>query len=363
VLVSACLAAACAGDPGERVGAEPSAPASPTATAAASPTPTPSPTVTATVAPSEAVPPADTEPDPAVDPGEVGADELGLVPVIMYHRLRDDPGDFDTTARQFRRELVWLFDNGYRPIRTVDLARGDIDIPAGTSPVVLTFDDSTREQAALTDDGRLEPDTSMGILVDVASRYDDVEPVASLYVITSSLFGGGDAGDRVLVDLHERGMEIGNHTHTHPSLSSLDAAGVRRELARNVAEITDRIPDAEVATIALPLGIAPDDRSLLAQGRAAGTRYRNLGALLVGSNPAPSPFHDDFRPLAIPRIRSSPAWDGGEPDYGSRFWLRQLERSDGYRRYVSDGDPSVISFPADRLDELAPRFADRANPY
>jgi peptidoglycan/xylan/chitin deacetylase (PgdA/CDA1 family) len=307
--------------------------------------------------------PGSEPPAPDVDPAEVGADELGLVPVLMYHRLREEGTEYDLTPEQFRGELVWLFDNGYRPVRTIDLVRGRIDIPAGTSPVVLTFDDSTREQAGLTPDGQLDPETSMAILIEVASAYDDVEPVASLYVITSSLFGGTAAGGDTLVRLHELGMEIGNHTHTHPSLASLDAAGVQDELATNVAEVRALVPDAEVATLSLPLGVFPEDRSLVARGSSAAGSYENEGVLLVGSNPAPSPFSVEFDPLAIPRIRSSPSWDGGEPDFGSRFWLEQLERGATYRRYVSDGDPDTISFPADRAEELRQELADRANPY
>jgi hypothetical protein len=304
-------------------------------------------------------------PAPEVDPAEVGADELGLVPVLMYHQLREDGGgDYDLTPEEFRGELEWLFDNGYRPITTAQLVNGEIDVPAGTTPVVLTFDDSTASQARLTDAGELDPDTALGILVELADRYDDVEPRASVYVISSSLFGGTADGERVLTKLHDLGMELGNHTHTHPSLASLDAEGVQEELATNVAVVTEIVPDAEVTTLSLPLGIFPEDRTLAASGSSSVGDYEHGGILLVGSNPAPSPFHGDFDGLAIPRIRSSPGWqDDEEPDYGSAFWLGLLERGETYRPYVSDGDPETISFPAERADELASGFEDRANPY
>jgi hypothetical protein len=301
---------------------------------------------------------------PAVDPAEVGADELGLVPVLMYHQLREDGGgDYDLTPEEYTAELEWLFDNGYRPITTTQLVRGEIDVPAGTTPVVLTYYDSTRSQAGFTEDGAFDPDTALGILVEVASRYDDVEPRASVYTITSSLFGGTADGERVMAELHDLGMELGNHTHNHPSLASLDAAGVQDELATNVARTRELVPDAEVVTLSLPLGIFPEDRSLAVSGSSDAGSYEHEGVLLVGSNPAPSPFSGDFDAYAIPRIRSSPSWDGGEPDYGSAFWLEQLERGQNYRRFVSDGDPATISFPADRAEELAPEFEDRANPY
>ncbi len=298
---------------------------------------------------------------PAVDPADVGADELGRVPVLMYHRLLEGGGgDYDLTADQFRDELHWLFANGYSPIRTVDLVRGEIDVAAGRSPVVLTFDDSTREQAWL-DDGEIAAESSMGILIDVAAEYDDVEPLASLYVITSSLFGGGGDGPAIVAELHDLGMEIGNHTHNHVPFHLLSDDEVVEEIARAESEIRGIVPDAEVATLSLPLGRNPENRDLLYGGEGMG--FELDGVLLVGAEPSPSPFSPAFSPMAIPRIRSSPAWDGGEPDWGSRFWLEQLESPEGHRRYVSDGDPETISFPAEHEDDLAEEFTDRANPY
>lgn len=301
---------------------------------------------------------------PAVDPAEVDADELGQVPVLMYHRLLEDGGgDYDLTPEEFRDELTWLFEHGYSPVLLKDLARGEIDVPAGRSPVALTFDDSTREQAALTEDGELDPDTAIGILVEVAAKYDEVEPRASLYVITSSLFGGGADGPDILAHLHELGMEIGNHTHTHPNLSQLSSDEVQEELARNVAEVQRIVPEAEVVTLSLPLGQHPEHTELAAAGSSTLGDYLHEGILLVGSGPTSSPFAGDFDALAIPRIRTSPSWDGGEPDFGSAFWLEQLDADGSYRRFVSDGDPDVISFPERYAEELDPDHAERANPY
>ena len=89
--------------------------------------------------------------------------------------------------------------------------------------------------------------------------------------------------------------------------------------------------------------------------------YRHEGVFLVGAGPAPSPFSRAWRPAAIPRMRTGP-WRGGEPDYASGFWLDVLKRNPD-RRYVSDGDPSRISFPRRLAGQLSPRFRARANPY
>jgi peptidoglycan/xylan/chitin deacetylase (PgdA/CDA1 family) len=299
--------------------------------------------------------------EPLPDPAEVGANELGVVPVLMYHQLREDGGSvYDMTEAQYRQELEWLFDNGYRPITTAQLARGDIDVPAGAKPVVLTYDDSTTTQATLTDDGELDPATSLGILVEIAARYDDVEPRASVYVISSSLFGGTAAGEQVLEVLHGHGMEIGNHTHNHPNLRGLSNAEVQDELATNVAVVTGLVPDAEVVTLSLPLGVWPDDRDVAVSGSSGSGSYRNDGILLVGANPAPSPFDAAFDPLAIPRIRANV---DPEAEFESAWWFEIIGDGGNTAPFVSDGDPDTISFPAELADRLAPALVDRANPY
>lgn len=301
--------------------------------------------------------------EPVIDPAAIGANELGEIPVLMYHRILDSGGsEYDLTPDEFRSELQYLYDNGYRPIRTIDLVRGQIDIPAGTSPVVLTFDDSTREQFGYTQDGAVNPDTALGILLAFAKRYDDFNATASVYVITSSLFGGGSDGKTMLADLHDRGFEIGNHSHGHENLARLTDTQVQETLARHRQEVKAAAPSAEVATLSLPFGVWPKNRSLAATGSAGDVTYNHEAILLVGAQPAPSPFDTAFAPLAIPRIRSAPSWSGGDPDFGSAFWLDVLNQRPE-RRYISDGNPDTISFPSELAENLAPHFADRANPY
>lgn len=345
LVTAALVAAACAGG-GARDGTAPAAV-------------DPAPVATADDAAAATSPPP--EPAVPVDPASVGADELGAIPVLMYHRLvESSTSEYDLTPEAFRAELEWLFANGYRPVLAADLANGLLDVPAGTTPVVLTFDDSSTSQARLTPDGGIDPGSAIGILVEVAAAHDGVAPVASLYAISSAMFGGGEQGDRVVRELLARGFELGNHSHDHANLARIGDAEVQRQLAQNVATLA-RL-GATVTTLSLPYGIQPTDRGLAVAGTSDGTSYRHDLVLLVGAGPAPSPFRVDFDPTAVPRIRSSPSWEGGEPDYGSRFWLEWLDAAPG-RRYVSDGDPTRVSFPAARQADLAPAFAAVANPY
>src|SRR5690606_25844681 len=89
--------------------------------------------------------PQSAQPAPApapVDPAQVQANELGRIPVLMYHRIVPTTESvYDRTPDDFRAELERLAREDYVPITTAELAAGRIDIPAGKHPVVLTFDD------------------------------------------------------------------------------------------------------------------------------------------------------------------------------------------------------------------------------
>ncbi|MGZ8696186.1 MAG: hypothetical protein ACXWZ1_02410 [Gaiellaceae bacterium] len=110
--------------------------------------------------------------------------------------------------------------------------------------------------------------------------------------------------------------------------------------------------------MSLPLGSLPRNQNLAVSGRWQGRRYGPYGVLLVGANPAPSPYSKTFDSKGIPRIRTSHGgWDG-EPDYSFAYWMRELERSPA-SRFVSDGDPRTITVPKSTEDEVRPRLAAR----
>ena len=290
---------------------------------------------------------------PTREPVTVRANELGSVPVLMYHQLVAEPrGAYDQTPAQFRAELARLYREGYRTITAADLVAGRIDVPAGRSPMVLTFDDSTTSQYAELPDGSVDPASAVGILLAVARRYGEERPVATFYV-NSAPFAGRD---RYLKKLHDLGFELGDHTYGHTRLDRLDSAGVQRELARGLAVIRRAVPGAQVTTMSLPLGRHPEPKSLAYEGSSGGTAYAFRGVMLVGAGPAPSPYSRKFRPLAVPRLLSG--HDKSQP-FAATYWLNRMRTT----RYVSDGDPAHVSFPKASADRLAPSFASTARPY
>jgi hypothetical protein len=82
--------------------------------------------------------------------------------------------------------------------------------------------------------------------------------------------------------------------------------------------------------------------------------------MLVGANPAPSPYASDFDAASIPRIRTSQKPWTGEQDTFS-YWFDQLEDNPS-STYVSDGDPNKVTFPESDAGDLADRFRSKANP-
>jgi peptidoglycan/xylan/chitin deacetylase (PgdA/CDA1 family) len=306
------------------------------------------PTAAASPSPSPAV---------AVDPASVKANELGSIPVLMYHQFLAKPrGVYDQTIAQFRAELTSLYAHGYRTITAADLVAGHIDVPAGKKPMVLTFDDSTVSQYDELPDGSVKPGTAVAVLLEVAKAAGEDHPVATFYV-NGEPFAGHPA---YLNHLHDLGMEVAEHTLTHANLKQLDDAGVQAELAKGLKVITDAIPGVQVTTMALPFGVRPRNHVLAAKGRSGGIAYDFAGVFAVGSNPAPSPYSVKFNPMYVPRIRSG--LRTGDQSFTSTDWLPQLF-SGKVTPYISDGDPQHVSFPKASAAKLSPRFASVARPY
>ena len=290
--------------------------------------------------------------------------ELGDVPVLMHHEIRGDRvGDYDQTPAEFRTELERLWAQGYWPVRASDLATVRLgEVPAGKTPVVLTFDDSTQFQFSYDARGRIKPDTAIGILLAFRRAHPDF-PLAGTFYVNREPFAGVARGKKMLRWLVDHGFELGNHTRDHVPFHELSGpAEVQKELVLGNEVIQDAVPGYRVTTMALPLGVEPKPASLATHGRWNGRKYSFRGVMLVGAGPASSPYSTSFDGAGIPRIRSGQLPWRGEADFAAWYWLRELKQHPE-RRYVSDGDPATISFPRALEDMLRPHFSDHAQAY
>lgn len=320
----------------------------PTNTASPSPSPTPSiptatpsPTATATPSPSPTpnpIPP----PTVAVTP-ELPPNELGQVMVLEYHHIAEKGGKWGRTPEEFRQDMEWLWAEGYYPLNLSDFAAGWIEVPRGKSPVVLTFDDSHQEQFNYLDGGKIDPRSAVGILLEMHQRHPQDWPLrATFFVLLNEggkapiPFGQSEYADRKLAQLVEWGMEIGSHTLTHPNFKETSPEEIRRQLAVSENLIEQKVPGFEVSSLSPPYGAYPEDLAILKAGEYEGLSYDLDAAVKVGGSPSPSPFSKQFDPYRINRIQGFQE----ELDHWFGYFQSHPEL-----RFVSDGDPAVVTVP------------------
>jgi hypothetical protein len=213
---------------------------------------------------------------------------------------------------------------------------------------VLTFDDSSIGQLHYGSDGRIAPDSAVGMLLAFGATHPDFPAVASFY-LNKDPFAVGDP-HRVINDLVAHGFEVGNHTYDHVPLR-LSPAKVQQQLGELAAMVTAAVPTVSPRTVALPLGVEPSHPALVRRGQWRSTSYVNEAVLLVGAEPAPSPFSLRWRAGAVPRIRSS-SYRGGKGEFLSSWWLDQI-RKGTVTRYVSAGNPGHVTVPKKFAEHVA----------
>ena len=277
--------------------------------------------------------------------------ELGRIMILEYHKI-DYPEDrWTRTPENFRRDLDTLYARGYRLVSLGDLLDGRLAVPAGTTPVVLTFDDSSPGQFRyLEQNGTLEidPKSAVGILEAFLRERPDFGRGATFFVLPAAdppnrLFNQPAHAGKKLQYLVSRGYEIGNHTLWHANLGKYDEATVRAQIAGAQQWIQRHVPDYRPRTLALPHGVYPKDVSWALRGSAKGARYSHDAILMVAGGAAPSPFSRAFDAVRLPRIQAVEA--------ELSHWLRYFELHP-HERFASDGDPNVITVPAGSQDKV-----------
>jgi peptidoglycan/xylan/chitin deacetylase (PgdA/CDA1 family) len=197
----------------------------------------------------------------------------GIV-VLLYHRVgRTSSMEVDLPTSLFEEQMARLAASGR--VTTLDraldlLARPDPpeDVAPGQDPVVITFDDGTRDLAEVA--APILSDHGLPALLYVATEFVDVgRPFPDDGVALS----WSELGDLVAA-----GWELGSHTHTHALLDRLDPGQVDDELDRSIDLLSDRTGEA-VHHFAYPKALVGH----AAAERAVRRRFRS--AALAGTRP------------------------------------------------------------------------------
>jgi peptidoglycan/xylan/chitin deacetylase (PgdA/CDA1 family) len=283
--------------------------------------------------------------------GSLEPNELGRVMILEYHKVDQPEERWTRTPANFRGDLERLWERGYRLVALNDFLDGRIAIPRGTTPVVLTFDDSSPGQFRLIErngDWVLDPDCAVGILEAFERQHPEFGRAATFYVLPGAdppnrLFNQKDLAGRKLQYLASHGYEIGNHTLWHANLAKYPEHVVRRQLATAQEWIQRHVPGYRIRTLALPMGAYPKDLRWAIEGAEGQVAYRHDAVLMVAGGAAPSPHARGFDAYHLPRIQAL--------ESELAHWLAYFERNP-QERYVSDGDASVITVPPGTLDKV-----------
>lgn len=277
--------------------------------------------------------------------------ELGAVMILEYHRIAEE-GRWSRTPENFRADLEYLYEQGYRCIGLDDLVNNNIAVEPGCTPVVLTFDDADPSQFRYIEqngDLVIDPRCAVGVMEEFDREHPDFNVTATFYVLPG-LFGQEQYAEKKLTWLVENGYDIGNHTVNHPSLGELDDNAALKELAGNIKMVQEYLPGYQQTSIALPNGSEPKNPAILTYGEYDGVEVRFQASLLVGANPAPSPVDRSFDPLRLPRVQAlDPSLDTG--DSGIYAWI-QYFMENPERRYRSDGNPATVTVPKHMIDRV-----------
>jgi hypothetical protein len=287
--------------------------------------------------------------------------ELGRIPIVEYHLIGEPEGRWTRTPENFRKDLELLYSRGYRPITLREMVSGRIELAAGLSPVVFTFDDASPGQFRYIEgpDGGLtiDPSSAVGIWLDFARTHPGWENKAVFCMLSGAEAGRSFFGNRGIEDqktewrhrkvafLAEQGFELCNHTLWHANLARYDDAVVQEQIARLQLAVDSAVPGYRIRSFALPLGEWPRNRELARAGSwtdpktGRTTTYEHDAILLVAGGPARSPHDPQFDGLRLERVQ---VWINN----GTDELVRTLDQLDRTRtRYVSDGDPGTVTRP------------------
>jgi peptidoglycan/xylan/chitin deacetylase (PgdA/CDA1 family) len=212
------------------------------------------------------------------------------VPILMYHSI-DDAGPselapYRITPTAFESQVQYLADNGYHSIslgQWVDAIAGRQ--PLAGHPIIITFDDGylnfqknawpLLERAGLT--------ATMFVVTDKVGQTADWDAVTGEHL---PLMSWDD-----LRCLRDRGLMIGSHTASHPSLPTLSTDDIVAEGKRSRDRLHQEV-GIDATCIAFPYGHTDEALTLAGYVTAVGT-WGGTSTLL----------HD---PLNLPRIEIFP---------------------------------------------------------
>ncbi|MBQ8193541.1 MAG: polysaccharide deacetylase family protein [Bacilli bacterium] len=298
---------------------------------------------------------------------EDNINELGKVPIMMYHGIREKTSDstgtvggnvdkdgYNRTPEAFREDLEFYYENGYRMIRLSDYIEGKVDVDYGKSPIILTFDDGNEDNIKVTgidEDGSIiiDPNSAVGILEEFKRKYPDITVTATFFV-NGGLFNQSEYNEEIIKWLVDNGYDVGNHTQNHLDIKASSGEKVQKEISYVYNKLEEIIPGKYVKIIALPFGSpytkTNENYKYVLSGSYEGQTYETVAALRVGWEPEISCFDKDFDMTFLKRCR---AYDNNGKEFDIDMVFTALEKN----RYISDGNINTVVIKETDKDRLS----------
>ena len=242
----------------------------------------------------------------------------GEVMILQYHGFSPIEKRYDRSYANFKKDLERVYKLGCRPVTMSEYVENRMPIPPGSTPVVLTFDDSNPTQFKFLPNGSIDPHCGVGIWFEFWKEHPDFPIHGEFYVMPTMMFGQKHLVDLKLKMLNDWGSEIGNHTLDHKPLSKLSEAAAIKEIGGTSAYLEKK--GITKVHFCMPYGLFPHNHKLVEKVTYNGKTYTLDSNVLCGANPAPSPISKKFNKYRIPRILCN-----GESD-GVNTWLARAEQ-------------------------------------
>lgn len=299
---------------------------------------------------------------------EKNVNELGNVPIMMYHGIIDtndnqytggnvDKNGYNRTSKAFREDLEFYYNNGYRMIRLNDYVDGIIDVELGYSPIILTFDDGNKNNFNVlgrNSDGTLQidPNCAVGILEEFKKSHPDMRVTATFFLM-DNLFNQKEYNEDILKFLIDNGYDIGNHTTIHADFTKISTTKTIEVVGKMHQKLEGLLGDKYTKILALPFG-SPYKKShenypYILKGNYNGFEYETKAALRVGWEPEVSPFNKNFDKDFLKRCR---AYDNNGKEFDIEMVFKNLEKN----RYVSDGNKDLIVIKSSDKSKLNEKY-------
>ena len=296
-----------------------------------------------------------------------GINELGRVPIMMYHGIREktknstgtvggnvDKDGYNRTPEAFKKDLEFYYEKGYEMIRLEDYINGKVTAGYGKSPIILTFDDGNEDNIRVTgldDNGNIiiDKNSAVGILEEFKKEHKDVNVTATFFV-NGGIFNQSEYNDKILKWMVENGYDIGNHTQTHLDIKKSSSDRVQKEITYVYDELEKVIPGKYVKIIALPFGSpyvkSHDNFKYVLSSTYNNKTYETEAALRVGWEPEVSCFNKDFDKTFLKRCR---AYDNNGKEFDIDMVFNSILKT---TKYISDGNPDTIVVKEKDKDKL-----------